>query len=306
MPSYIELVNVQIANPVVPPPVPIGNAASGPATLLASVGRPAADPDHDPDSGHARRQRPAAARRRQPRCSRPQPAGPRDRLRARFPPGVLPAERHSPDHRCPRSSRDPTRCSARPASPSSSASTTRATGLGDRIHLGPPTVVPLRRGPVHQHAHVPAGDRPGDPLDLHGLEHRHRLRLRLRASRPGCVNPQMPTSTGSSSGRRPRPRSAGTPLVDRPGSTAGTLAFPPNAQREVGPLLQPASFVNRKITNPAFDAVINAPVTLTANFTAQPAAISPAGLPAGAADPERVADDHGDDAGGTGHPRACR
>ena len=151
MPSYIELVNVQIANPVVPPPVPIGSAAAGPRDDPRSVGGQAPVTVTIPIGSFLGGNVQPAARAPQPPSPAAVSAGGPAISSGPFPPGVLPPPMpprcRSRSSRLPRSSRDPTRCSARRAFRFELCFNNPATGVSDRIHLGPPAAIACSAAP---------------------------------------------------------------------------------------------------------------------------------------------------------------
>lgn len=275
MPSYVELVNIQIANPVVPPPIPIGSPAAGNASLTGRVGTGAAITFPIPIGlllgGNV--QPPPAA---QPSSLPVNPpvlvisSGP-------FPPGVLPAG--ITPILAPSFFSGPNANLGAPGLPFELCFNNPATGLGDRIHLGPPAGPACSAQPfTNTLTFVPQGGKAirwvyfdsNTDIDFESSS--------TFAISPGAVNPQMTHVNGFFFGTTASPTIGGAPLQVN-GSTAGTLGLSSLTAR-VKAVHFVNSFLNKTIANPAFDPVIGAQVSMTANFTALPAtaASPPAGF----------------------------
>jgi hypothetical protein len=98
----------------------------------------------------------------------------------------------------------------------------------------------------------------------------------MLAISPGAVNPQMAHVNGLFFGTIGSPALGGAPIVVTGTATTGTLAFPANARVKSVHFVN--AFLDRTVTDPLFDPVINAPVTMNAGFTAQNPALSQAGF----------------------------
>jgi hypothetical protein len=267
-PSYIELVNIQIANPVSPPPTLIGSPTLGMATLTARVGGLAPITLTLPLGqlgGNLQPSPPAA----------PNPNPPTDppvlviASSANFPPGTLPS--NVVPIVVSAFFQGPNSLLGAPGVPFELCFNNPATGLGDRIHLGPPTGPPCSALPFNN-------TQTFQPMNGHAgrwcyvdsntdLDFDANLMLS-----PGNVNPQMCHVNGLFFGTTSSPALGGAPLAIN-GSTSGTLSFGPNARVKAIHFMTAPSVIpafSRTITNPAFDGLINAPATLMANFTAQP------------------------------------
>jgi hypothetical protein len=269
MPSYVELVNVRIANPTIPPPVPIGSAAAGNATVAASVANQPAQVFQIPlglQLGGNVQPPPAV----QPPVPPPDPpvlvlsSG-------AFPAGVLPAG--ITPVIAPSLFAGPNAQLGAPGVPFELCFFNPATGQGDRVHLGPSTPMGCP-GPSFTDTGTFAPTT-GRAIRWIYVDSNTDIDFDpALAISPGAVNPQMAHVNGLFFGTATSPALAGTPLVLGGAATAGTLSFPAGAQVRSVHFVN--AFFDRIITNPAFDPVVNAPVTMTAAFTAQAPTTSPA------------------------------
>jgi hypothetical protein len=259
MPSYVELVNVQIANPVVPPPVPIGSPAAGPATLSASV-------NGQPFQTFAIPVGPVLGGNVQPLPS-VQPAAP-----PAYPPVMLVASGPFPPGTVPPG----VVVVLAPALFTGINSQLGAPGIPfelcfNNIHLGPATATNCAVAPfTNTNTFLPAT---GRAIRWCYVDSNTDLDFDAQlAISPGLVNPQMTHVNGFTFGTVTSSLPAGVPLTLTGGAMAGTLSFPATAR--VRAVNFQNGYLARSIANPAFDAIINAPVTMTAGFTAQSPALT--------------------------------
>jgi hypothetical protein len=270
IPSYIELVNVQIANPVIPPPTQIGSSAAGNATLTARVSTGVALTFTIPLGFQLGGNVQPAPAHQPPSLPVDPPvlviaSGP-------FPPGVLPGgitPIQSPQTLAFFSG--PNAQLGAPGVPFELCFNNTATGLSDRIHLGPQVGAACSAQPFNNT--LTFQPTTGRAIRWTYVDSNTDIDFDPNFGRsPGSVNPQMTHVNGFFFGTPVSPALGGAPLTVQGSLTSGNLVGPLNAQ--VSGIHFVNSFLNRTITNPAFDAVINAQVSMVAGFVAQPPTIN--------------------------------
>jgi hypothetical protein len=264
MPSYIELVNVKIANPTIPIPVPIGMLGAN-AIISAVVNNNPAQFFSIPAGLHL------GGNVQPPPAAQP-PTLPTDPpvlviASAPFPPGVLPAG--ITPVLAPGLFSGPNAQLGAPGAAFEICFFNPATNMGDRIHLGPAFSTSCPGGPfTNTNTFTPTT---GKAIRWIYVDSNTDIDFDPAFGvSPGAVNPQMAHVNGFFFGTLTSPALGGVPLALTGTTTAGVMGFPATARVKAVHFMN--SFFNRQITNPAFDPVINAPVFMSANFTAQPPA----------------------------------
>jgi hypothetical protein len=269
-PSYIELVNIQIANPVAPPPTPIGTPANN-ATLTARVAGLPALTFSIPAVSLGGNVQPAPA---------PQPTPPPTQpavlviASGTFPPGVTPQGIVIITPASSAFFSGPNAALGAPGIPFELCFNNPATGLGDRIHLGPPTGPACSAQPFNNTQTF----QPANGVAMRWTYVDSNTDLDFDSSlqpSPGTIL-EMAHVNGFFFGTTTSPTLGGAPLVVAGSPTSGTLQFPLNARVKSVHFVN--AFFDRQMTNQAFDPVINAQVSMNAAFTAQPATMSPPGF----------------------------
>jgi hypothetical protein len=266
MPSYLELVNVQIANPVVPPNVPIGIPGT-PATIAASVNNlPAIQVQLPFLQLGGNLQPPPAAQPPFPPALPPAlvvASGP-------FPPGVLPPG--SIVVIAPALFSGPNAQLGAPFVPFDVCFVNPATGLHDRLQVGTGTAGACPGVAFNQtNTFAPAT---GKAIRWCYVDSNTDIDFDAGLGvSPGVSNPQMAHVNGFFFGLTFSPPLGGIPLVVSGPLTGGTLSFPPVLSR-VKSVHFTNSFFTKNVTDPQFDPIINASVTMNASFIAQNPAIS--------------------------------
>lgn len=261
MPSYIELVNVKIANPVVPPSVPIGVMMAN-AVISASVN------NNPPQFFGIPLGFNLGGNVQPPPASQP-PSAPLDPpvlviASGAFPPGVLPTG--ITPILAPGLFAGANALLGAPGAAFELCFFNPATNMGDRIHLGPPFSMTCPGSPfTNTGTFAPTS---GRAVRWVYVDSNTDIDFDPGFSiSPGVVNPQMAHVNGFFFGTPGSPALGGAPLQVTGAATAGNLSFPPLGRVKSVHFLN--SFLDRKITNPAFDPVINAQVFMSASFTAQ-------------------------------------
>jgi hypothetical protein len=266
MPSYIELVNVRIANPTANS-VQIGNAGAQ-ATIRANVGGNPPVTIQLPVTTLGGNVQPLPATQPVP----PPAAAPVMLIAsAPFPSGVV-IPPNVPVHVDTTNTlfTGPNLFLGAPGFSFDVCFQNPATGLSDRVNLGNPTAFGCTAIPFNNTStFAPTTGRAirwcymdsNTDIDFDSsFQHS-----------PGVVNHEMAHVNGFFFGTTTSPALGGVPLNHPSGATSGSMFFPANARVKSVNFFKPP-FINRSITNPAFDAILNAQVFLNASFTAQPAA----------------------------------